>query len=64
MEKRQKLKSIKGVGVYAPNPVRNCNVELDTDKNINYHKGKLHITYTLQTNDKIEKEVEAEVELK
>ena len=61
--KSTQAKIVKGVGVYTPNPVRNFNIELD-DNGIDYHSGKLHVTYTLQTSDKSVKVVEAEVALK
>ncbi|MCW3120630.1 MAG: hypothetical protein JWQ38_122 [Flavipsychrobacter sp.] len=56
-------KLIKGIGVYTPNTIRHMSVELDTDNNIVYSKGKLHITYTLQTADKSLKTVESEIGL-
>ena len=63
-DKATEIKLIKGVGVYTPNPVRNMNIELDTDKGVNYHSGKIRLTYTVQTNSKTPKVVEAEVSLK
>lgn len=61
--KSTQVKIVKGVGVYTPIPVRRFAMELDTDKKVDYHKGKLHITYTLQTSDKSEKKVEADIDL-
>jgi P pilus assembly chaperone PapD len=55
---------VKGIGIYTPNALRHTKVELDSDKNIGYDKGKLHINYSLQTSDKSGKNVEAVVELK
>ncbi|MCD6011749.1 MAG: hypothetical protein K0Q79_1611 [Flavipsychrobacter sp.] len=62
--KSTQVKIVKGVGVYTPIPARRFAMELDRDKKVDYHKGKLHITYTLQTSDKSEKKAEADVELK
>jgi P pilus assembly chaperone PapD len=58
------VKIVRGVGVYTPNSKRRLKVELDDNKNFDAHKGKLHIAYKLQTNDKTEKVVEADLELK
>ena len=58
------LKKIKGVGVYTPNAIRHFKVDLGTDHKINYHKGKLHVTYDMQLSNKKTKPVEAELELK
>ena len=57
------VKMAKGVGVYTPNTRRRFTLDLD-DHKISFNKGKLHVTYTLQTNDKSKKQVEAELELK
>ncbi len=62
--KKTQVKIVKGVGVYTPIPVRRFSMELDNDKKVDYSKGKLHVTYTLQTSDKSEKKAEAEIELK
>lgn len=62
--KKTQVKIVKGVGVYTPIPVRRFSMELDADKKADYRKGKLHVTYTLQTSDKSEKKAEAEIELK
>jgi hypothetical protein len=58
------VKFIKGVGVYTPNKTRHINIDLDKDEKVDYHKGKLMVTYTLQTNDKTPKTVQAELALK
>lgn len=58
------VKIVKGIGVYTPNTVRNFKTDLDTDNQANFHKGKLHVTYTLQMNDKSVKTVEEDVALK
>ncbi len=62
--KKTQVKIVKGVGVYTPIPVRRFSIELDADKKVDYSKGTLHVTYTLQTSDKSEKKAEAEIELK
>lgn len=62
--KTTEVKIVRGVGVYTPNPKRRFKVELDNDNNFNFHKGKLHVAYKLQTGAKTEKVVEAELELK
>ncbi len=62
--KSTQVKLVKGVGVYTPNQARHMRLDLDTDKGANYNKGKLHVTYTIQTGNKTEKTVEADVELK
>jgi len=61
--KAKEAKIARGVGVYTPNPKRRFKIELDGD-NFDFHKGKLHVTYKLQTSDRTEKVVEAELELK
>jgi len=58
------VKIVKGVGVYTPIPRRRLTIDLDMDKKVDYHKGKLHVTYTVQTSDKTTKAVEAELDLK
>lgn len=58
--KTTQVKLVKGIGVYAPNPRRQISIDLDAE-NINYSKGKLHLTYTLQTSDKSVKTVEADL---
>lgn len=61
--KSTQLKLVKGVGVYTPNEARRINIDLDADKNIDFSKGKLHVVYTLQTNDKSVKTADAELVL-
>ena len=60
------VKVVKGVGVYTPNKVRNFKTDLDVDNAnpIDFHHGKLHVTYTLQMNDKSVKAIEEDVALK
>lgn len=54
----------KGMGVYTPNQRRKVTAQLDTDKDADYHKGKLHITYTQQTSEKVSKNIEADIDLR
>ncbi len=46
------VKLVKGVSVYTPNEVRKINMDLDGDSNVDFSKGKIHVVYTLQTQDK------------
>ncbi|SHN28951.1 molecular chaperone [Chitinophaga sp. CF418] len=41
--------TVKGLAVYTPNPYRQFNMELEKKPGINYHHGKLRITYTAQS---------------
>ncbi|WP_236395190.1 hypothetical protein [Chitinophaga filiformis] len=41
--------TVKGLAVYTPNPFRAFNMELEKKPGINYHHGKLRITYTAQS---------------
>lgn len=56
-------KLIKGIGVYTPNTKRRMTIDLDTDNNVTYSRGKFHLTYTLQTPDKSVKTAEADLYL-
>lgn len=40
---------IKGLAVYTPNGKRNFQIKLDNKQNIDYHSGKLQVTYTDQS---------------
>jgi hypothetical protein len=40
---------VKGFAIYTPNALRTFQLALNKASNINYHKGKLHITYTDQS---------------
>ncbi|MCF8450474.1 MAG: fimbria/pilus periplasmic chaperone [Taibaiella sp.] len=62
--KTTELKLVKGIGVYTPNNIRRFKLEIEPASNINFHKGKLQVVYTLATNDKQAKVVEAALELK
>jgi len=61
--KTTQVRWARGIGIYSTNKIRRTDVELDTDKNVDFHKGKLHISYTVQTGDKTVKNVEADVAL-
>lgn len=54
----------KGLAIYTPNPVRQFNLLLDKNAGIDYHKGRLRITYTTQPDAKSVKMAETELELK
>ena len=62
--KSKQVKIVKGIGIYTPNTVRQAKVDLDSDKDFDYKKGKLHVVYSLQMSDKSVKHVEADLELK
>ncbi len=62
--KTTQVKLVKGVGIYTPKLVRRFSAQLDNDNKVDYHKGKLHVTYVMQLNDKSVKNVEAELPLK
>ncbi len=55
---------IKGVAVYTPNAERRLSLQLENKKGINYHQGKLRITYTTQADAKAVKMAETELVLK
>jgi hypothetical protein len=61
--KSKQVKIVKGIGIYTPNLVRHTSIELDRDKDVDYHKGKLHITYAVQQGDKTTKNVETDIVL-
>ncbi len=54
--------NVKGIAVYTPNPKRRFQIQLAKEPGIDYHKGKLHITYT--TDVKTDKFTEGEIVLK
>jgi hypothetical protein len=57
-------KLIKGIGVYTPNTARHARFDLDNDNNgIDFHKGKLHIVYSVLQSDKSVRTVEADLSL-
>jgi P pilus assembly chaperone PapD len=56
--------TVKGIAVYTPNPLRRFIMELEKKKDVNYHAGSLHVTYSSQADPKPEKYCEAELALK
>ena len=53
----------KGMALYTPNPLRNFNLLLDNTRRVDYHKGRLRITYSTQPDTKLVKMAETEVAL-
>jgi len=53
----------KGMAVYAPNALRHFNLLLDKNAGVDYHKGRLLITYTTQPDAKSVKIAESELVL-
>jgi P pilus assembly chaperone PapD len=56
-----KVSSVKGLAIYTPNKIRNFQCDLDKAKNVDYHKGKLHIVYSAPEDAKGAKIAEGEV---
>ncbi|MES1224114.1 MAG: molecular chaperone [Bacteroidota bacterium] len=54
---------IKGIAVYTPNPVRRFKLNLEKHPGIDYHSGKLHITYTTPAETKAAKIAETDLVL-
>jgi hypothetical protein len=54
---------IKGIAVYTPNPVRHFKLNLEKHPGIDYHSGKLHITYTTPADAKPAKLAETDLVL-
>jgi hypothetical protein len=54
----------KGIGIYTPNTMRHVTADLHDEKDVDYRKGKLHITYSMQMSDKSVKNVESDLVLK
>lgn len=54
---------IKGMAVYTPNVERRLNLQLENKAGINYHQGKLRVTYTTQADAKSVKMAETELVL-
>jgi hypothetical protein len=52
-----------GLAIYSPNTVRHFHIFLDNKKNVDYHSGKLRITYTTQPDAKSVKLAEGELVL-
>jgi P pilus assembly chaperone PapD len=53
----------KGIAVYTPNPVRRFKLNLEQHPGIDYHSGKLHITYTTPVESKAAKIAETDLVL-
>jgi hypothetical protein len=53
----------KGMALYTPNLVRNFHLLLDKNRAVDYHKGRLRITYATQPDTKVVKIAETEVAL-
>jgi hypothetical protein len=47
------ITNVRGIAVYTPTLKRQFSVALDKKAGVDYSTGKLHITYTLQTDDKL-----------
>ena len=56
--------TIRGVAVYTPNPTRKILMDLKRAEGVDYHTGKLQVTYSAQPEAKKEKFAEAELILK
>jgi hypothetical protein len=54
----------KGMALYTPNVERHFNLLLDKAAGVDYHKGKLHVTYTTQPDAKSVKIAETELMLR
>ena len=54
---------VKGIAVYTPNPTRKFQMDLENKNMAEYHKGKLKITFSAQSDTKPEKYTEAELKL-
>jgi len=52
---------IKGISVYTPNQLRYINLTLDPKTGLNFHSGKLNISYTTENDGKSEKIATAEL---
>jgi hypothetical protein len=55
--------TIKGIAVYTPNTVRRFKLNLEKHPGIDYHSGKLHITYTTPAESKTAKIAETDLVL-
>jgi hypothetical protein len=53
----------KGVALYAPNPLRHFNLQLDKNAGIDYHSGTIQVSYTTQADVKPVKIAETELVL-
>ncbi|MFA6127959.1 MAG: hypothetical protein WC699_11680 [Bacteroidales bacterium] len=60
----QQVGTLRGVAVYTPNPMRRIKMDLVRAQGVDYHTGKLQVTYSAQAEDKKGKFAEAELILK
>lgn len=51
---------IKGLSIYTPNKIRKFQMELDDQGKVNYHNGKLHVTFTVHDNNNRPKKIAEE----
>lgn len=51
--------AVNGISIYTPNAIRKFRFDLDKKANVDYHNGKLNITYSAQSDAKPEKFAEA-----
>jgi hypothetical protein len=56
--------TVRGIAVYTPNSLRRFQMELDKKAKVDYHTGKLKLTYTSQSDTKTEKYTEAVLPLR
>ena len=56
--------TVRGIAVFTPNSVRRFQMELDTKAKVDFRSGNLKITYTSQSDTKIEKYAEAVLPLR
>ncbi len=56
--------TVRGIAVYTPNSMRRFQMELDKKAKVDYHTGKLKLTYTSQSDTKTEKYTEAVLPLR
>lgn len=54
---------VNGIAVYTPNSIRKFQIDLDKKSGINYHTGKIRITFSAQSDTKPEKYAETELKL-
>lgn len=59
-----KVATVKGVAVYTPNPIRKFSCTLDKTLGVDYHTGKLNITYSSPEDAKTSRLAEAELLLR
>ena len=57
------IAKVQGIAVYTPNMIRRCLIQLNNVPGIDFHNGKLHLTYSAQREDRVSKIAEAELQL-